>query len=177
MHRIAALSVVATCWVFCSLLLAGSATAQEQYDCGDFDSQQEAQAELNRDPSDPNNLDADNEGIACDTYPYEDDGGSGGGGDGDLDCADFANRGQAQAVLARDPSDPNRLDADNDGKACEDYPYGDSADDGHYSEAPPPIVPNTTSQMPDTGVPPYLAVGAMLLLGAALVAGHGVLRR
>jgi hypothetical protein len=41
-HRIAALFVVATCSVICSLLLAGSAMAQHRYDCGDFDSQQEA---------------------------------------------------------------------------------------------------------------------------------------
>jgi hypothetical protein len=43
MHRIAALFVVATCWVIYWLLLADSAMAQDRYDCGDFDSQQEAQ--------------------------------------------------------------------------------------------------------------------------------------
>ena len=43
--------------------------AQDSYDCGDFDSQQEAQRVLDRDPSDPNNLDADNDGIAYETYP------------------------------------------------------------------------------------------------------------
>ena len=59
MHRIAALSVVAMCWVIYSLLLAGSAMAQDRYDCGDFGSQQEAQRVLDRDPSDSNNLDAD----------------------------------------------------------------------------------------------------------------------
>ena len=31
--------------------------------------------------------------------------------------------------------------------------------------------------MPDTGEPPYLDLGAVLLMGAALVAGRGVLRR
>jgi hypothetical protein len=40
------------------------------------------------------------------------------------------------------------------------------------------VIPNTgANQMPNTGGPPYLAVGAMLLLGAAVVAGRGVLRR
>ena len=183
MHRIAALSVVATCWVIYSLVLAGSAMAQDQYDCGDFDSQQEAQRVLNCDPSDPNNLDADNDGVACETYPYDDNGG-GGGGDGDLDCADFANRQQAQRVLDMDSSDPNRLDADNDGKACEDYPYGnDGADGGQYApeapvDNPNGVVPGTgANRMPNTGGPSYLAVGAVLLLGAAVVAGGGVLRR
>src|SRR5919107_1111581 len=46
----------------------------DQYDCASFGSQQSAQVELDRDPSDPNNLDSDGNGIACDDYPY---GGSG----------------------------------------------------------------------------------------------------
>src|SRR5215217_3550897 len=91
-------------------------------DCADFRSQAEAQAELERDPSDPNNLDGDGDAVACETYPYGDSGRTGGGGD--LDCADFATQQEAQAVLERDSSDPNRLDADNDGIACETYPYG-----------------------------------------------------
>jgi len=39
---------------------------------------------------------------------------------GDRDCADFATQAQAQAVLMADLSDPERLDADSDGIACED---------------------------------------------------------
>ena len=47
------------------------ATAQEdQYDCASFGSQESAQAELDRDPRDPNNLDPDGNGQACDDYPY-----------------------------------------------------------------------------------------------------------
>src|ERR671911_991564 len=42
----------------------------DQYDCASFGSQQSAQVELDRDPSDPNNLDSDGNGIACDDYPY-----------------------------------------------------------------------------------------------------------
>lgn len=38
---------------------------------------------------------------------------------GDLDCSDFASQAEAQEVLNDDPSDPNRLDADSDGEACE----------------------------------------------------------
>lgn len=37
----------------------------------------------------------------------------------DLDCADFADSSDAQVVLIADPSDPNNLDGDNDGRACE----------------------------------------------------------
>ena len=38
----------------------------------------------------------------------------------DYDCADFANQAEAEEYLL--PGDPYRLDADNDGIACEDLP-------------------------------------------------------
>src|SRR5215211_2532999 len=93
-------------------------TSTEDLDCADFATQQEAQAQLERDPSDPNNLDANGDGVACETYPY----GTGGGGEGgrDLYCADFATHGEAQREYAKDRTDPNNLDADNDGIACEE---------------------------------------------------------
>lgn len=47
-------------------------------DCADFASQADAQAALEEDPSDPHGLDADGDGIACETLP---DGGSEDGGD------------------------------------------------------------------------------------------------
>lgn len=48
----------------------------------------------------------------------------------DLDCPDFATQGEAQAVLAADPSDPNRLDANGDGVACESFFGGGSSGTG-----------------------------------------------
>jgi hypothetical protein len=41
---------------------------------------------------------------------------------GDLDCSDFSTQDEAQRVLAQDPSDPNRLDGDQDGVASESLP-------------------------------------------------------
>src|SRR5918995_964996 len=40
----------------------------------------------------------------------------------DLDCSDFSTQEQAQQALEADPSDPNGLDADSDGEACESLP-------------------------------------------------------
>ncbi|MCE3551274.1 excalibur calcium-binding domain-containing protein [Pseudonocardia sp. RS11V-5] len=65
----------------------------------------------------------------------------------DRDCPDFATQAEAQAALDADPSDPERLDADNDGIACESQfgepatgdsasDAGDSADDSGNSVAP-----------------------------------------
>ena len=119
-------------------------------DCGDFQSRAEAQAELERDPSDPQNLDGDGDGMACDTYPYGDgggtdgNGGSGGGDGGDLDCADFATQRQAQAVLERNSGDPNNLDADNDGVACDDLVPGEGPE-------APPGVDQYGGRVPSTG--------------------------
>ena len=51
---------------------AGLAHAQPDLDCRDFAFQEDAQAELNRDPSDPHRLDEDqgpDDGIACETLP------------------------------------------------------------------------------------------------------------
>jgi hypothetical protein len=42
---------------------------------------------------------------------------------GDYDCSDFATHEEAQAFYeSQGPGDPHRLDADNDGIACERLP-------------------------------------------------------
>jgi micrococcal nuclease len=158
-------------------------------DCGDFRSQAEAQAELERDPSDPNNLDGDGDGEACETYAYGGGGGggAGGGGAGDLDCADFATHKEAQRELAKDCTDPNNLDADDDGRACEDLigePREDppSVRDQYAPEGdldnPKDVIAGTgVRRVPPTGGPPYVVIGTLALLGVALIVGRGVLRR
>lgn len=62
----------------------------------------------------------------------------------DYDCADFANQAEAQEYLS--PGDPHRLDADNDGVACESLPcpcsYGAPyVPPPSYVPPPPPVVP------------------------------------
>lgn len=58
-----------------------SAEAQsgDPFDCADFDTQEEAQAEYDSDPSDPSGLDADSDGEACEELGSGDGGGTGGG--------------------------------------------------------------------------------------------------
>jgi len=50
----------------------------------------------------------------------------------DLDCSNFANQAQAQAWLVSHPGDPDGLDGDKDGVACETLPCPCT------SQAPPP---------------------------------------
>lgn len=47
----------------------------------------------------------------------------------DYDCSDFATQEEAQRYLL--PGDPHRLDADNDGVACEDLPSGGGGGGGN----------------------------------------------
>jgi hypothetical protein len=56
----------------------------------------------------------------------------------DYDCSDFATQEEAQEYLL--PGDPYRLDADNDGIACEDLPSAGGGG-GNPQPAPPPPPP------------------------------------
>ena len=102
---------------------AGSGT-DSNLDCAGFAYQEEAQRVLKQDPSNPNYLDGDGDGVACEDLPSTDDQSPGvsSGGDVNLDCASVATQEEAQRVLKQDPSDPNYLDGDGDGEACEELP-------------------------------------------------------
>ncbi len=145
--------------------LAGIASAQDR-DCPDFASQAEAQAALDASTGDPERLDADNDGKACESHF---------GGPvaapptqvtevieepalpdptsevvtpiqqqnvvlADRDCPDFAGPAEAQAALDAGVGDPERLDADNDGIACEDH-FGErvAATSTEVSATTPPV--------------------------------------
>lgn len=80
-------------WIFSARLAweaipPAQAQAGDQFNCSDFDTQEEAQAEYDSDPSDPSGLDGPQSeatdgtpGVACESLPSG--GSSGGGGSGD----------------------------------------------------------------------------------------------
>jgi hypothetical protein len=170
------------------VLLALPALAQDELNCTDFAFQEDAQAEYNSDPSDPNGLDGDDDGLACEDLPSR--GGSGTGGDDqaaaqdEFDCDDFDSQAEAQAVLEQDDDDPNDLDGDADGQACEAFDYGDGDGDGDGDGRAAPVEVRTPSRV-DTGAggavqdaPATIAAVAILLaLTAVLAAGVVALRR
>ncbi len=54
----------------------------------------------------------------------------------EYNCSDFSTQDEAQAVLEEDSSDPNYLDGDDDGEACESLPSSSySGDSRSYSAA------------------------------------------
>lgn len=99
-------------------------SAQALLDCDYFNFQEQAQAILDEDLSDPNLLDDDGDGVACPDLPSA-------GPDpdfpelpanGDYRCVDFAYQEMAQVILDEDPSDPSNLDPTGDGLACSRLP-------------------------------------------------------
>ncbi len=193
----------------------GPSGADGSFNCEDFDTQEQAQEFFDADPSDPDGLDGPpgdaftgEPGVACEGLPSGGGGDTGtppaGGGNGDmtgdtgggatlnggntadLDCIDFATQAEAQATYDADPSDPNGLDADGDGIACETNT--DTAnttefedDTGVASGGPLIAEDDATGEqyadddaddedvaaLPDTGGPALLLPVAALLLGLA----------
>ncbi|MDQ3412106.1 MAG: hypothetical protein M3509_08290, partial [Chloroflexota bacterium] len=120
-HAVAAISAAA--FLFLTFGPAGS-SAQVLLDCDYFNFQEQAQAILDEDLSDPNVLDEAGDGIACPDLPSA-------GPDpefpelpanGDYGCVDFAFQEMAQEILDEDPSDPSNLDPTGDGIACSRLP-------------------------------------------------------
>lgn len=72
---------------------------------------------------------------------------------GDLDCEDFATQEEAQAVLDDDPSDPHRLDGDNDGHACESRPHAAPPEQEPAPEQPAPAPAAPDASEPDDSEP------------------------
>ncbi|MHA6619680.1 excalibur calcium-binding domain-containing protein [Pseudonocardia sp. DLS-67] len=126
--------------------MAGTALAADDLNCSDFDFQEEAQAVLDADRSDPNRLDGGSDGpadgVACESLPSrgassdaedsdDEDGApvttpaaepdADGDEDEDRDCTDFATQAAAQAALTARAGDPEQLDSDDDGIACEQH--------------------------------------------------------
>lgn len=85
------------------LIVAMPASAQADLNCDDFETQPEAQAELDRDPSDPHGLDGDGDGVACESLPGGAPAGAGGETSADIAVPDRAELGGGGAAGAIDP--------------------------------------------------------------------------
>jgi hypothetical protein len=90
----------------------------------------------------------------------------------DLDCKDFPSQAAAQADLVAHPSDPNGLDADHDGQACENYVYaaasnGASTGSSQVSTRPLGAVAAGDGSASDEGSSLPYVLGGVALTGAA----------
>jgi hypothetical protein len=140
--------------------LGSRAWAQDAgLNCADFPSQAAAQREYERDRSDPNNLDADNDGQACEDFDYSS---SGTGGSG---AADHQYRDSGAGTRGAGSREAGSRGAGSRGAA--DHQYGN--DDVIKGTIPDRRLANTG------GTPLILPAGA-LLLSAGLLLGRSVIR-
>ncbi len=100
----------------------------------------------------------------------------------DLDCEDFDTTQEAQEEFDSDPRDPNGLDPDGDGNACEpfedDGAGGEEADDQQYGDDQDEVMIETVPDkpLPKTGGFPSL-FGAGLTFLVAVILGSKVIAR
>lgn len=184
------------------MLAAAPAFAQDDLNCENFATQEEAQAEFDADTSDPNGLDADDDGQACeDSLPSgemmeEPEISTPPDSTNVIDIAPggpCVTPGIAEDVVGvrvedlplayvnrNDPvgtpiSSP--LDPDGNGIACDDLDVETPASEQYVTEdptmTPAEPTPTTETVLPDTGGPALL----MPLLGVLLVIGGLVMRR
>lgn len=105
----------------------------------------------------------------------------------DQNCADFGSQAEAQDHLEMDTSDPDNLDTDDDGQACENFDYGTTGgdddgqtdgDDGTDDQGPGDDQQAGDTQddqqepaMPGTGAGGLAPVGGLPLGALSLLAG------
>jgi cell division protein FtsN len=117
-----------------------AAAQSSQYDCASFGSQQSAQAELERDPSDPNDLDSDGNGRACDDYDY-----SAGTTNATTTNTTTTNTTTPSSPSPSSPS-PSSPSPSSASPSSEPRPQGDQnlLDAGGPTNGPAPLMPDGT---------------------------------
>lgn len=95
----------------------------------------------------------------------------------DRDCPDFASQAEAQAAYDAVPGDPERLDADDDGEACEEQSYAPAAtssSDSQVSTTPAGAVAagDGSSATEGTSLPYVLGGVALTAAGGAAFAAR-----
>ena len=129
MRRLLLLGALCTMCVL-ALAPASWATSYAYGSCAEIPTQEMAQNTLDSPDystlgadEDELNLDPDGDGVACNNpgnlvggeAPEEPEAPT----QGDQDCVDFTSQAEAQETYDADPTDPNGLDADGNGLACE----------------------------------------------------------
>ena len=98
-------------------------------------------------------------------------------------CSDYATQPEAQAAFDKKPGDPDGLDRDDDGKACEGLPGGEEAGSGEVPQGE-----DGRTEAPRGGVTagfggtagdetPILPIGLVAAGGVLAAGGSVVLRR
>ncbi|MBM7599036.1 cobalamin biosynthesis protein CobT [Virgibacillus halotolerans] len=142
---------------------AQSVFAADNLNCSDFDTQPEAQAHLDADPSDPDGLDRDNDGIACENLPQ---------GEAASSNNDDASENASESEGSSEDAATDESTSSSDATSSEEETT--SSDDASTSDE------STSSdeeggELPDTAT--VLPLGIMGGLGAMALGALGLRKR
>lgn len=156
---------LATLLMLAALAFAPTALAQQgDLDCGDFDFHSEAQTALLQNSSDPNNLDADSDGIACE------------------ELLPATPPGAVLEDVTVDPAAPSEAtgsDSNDASPKSEDAPSSSSSAKASPRADAEPKAKDEEKQLPNTGGTggaTLLVVGASVLLIAGGILSRKVVR-
>ncbi|MFD1416276.1 excalibur calcium-binding domain-containing protein [Oceanobacillus jeddahense] len=160
---------------FSILLMFGTAQsvfAADSLNCSDFDTQQEAQEHYDKDPSDPDGLDRDNDGIACESLP---------GGDSTSNDSGSSESTNNESEESEDTSadESNSSDAASEEDTTSSNENGNSEESDSSSESATTEEPTSSDEeggdLPNTAtVLPLSILGG---LGAMILGGLGLRKR
>ena len=157
-------------------LAGGPVGAQEDAGaCGAYATQEEAQAALEADPSDPAGLDPDGNGVACESLPSaaagEVEGGEATTDDGATEEAPGTEASGADAPAAPAEAAAAGTEGDEAGE-----PGGDAAEDASTASGAPAALPNTGAGTVGSGIGGggtgavwLAALAALALVGGAAI--------
>ena len=134
-----------------------SVFAADDLNCSDFDTQPEAQAHLDADPSDPDGLDRDKDGIACENLPQGD--------------STTSNNDANESEEASDDTSADESTSSEDATSTEEASSSDdeaTSDESASSDEEGGELPNTATALP---------LGILGGLGAMILGGLGLRKR
>lgn len=144
-----------------------SVFAADDLNCSDFDTQPEAQAHLEDDPSDPDGLDRDGDGIACEHLPQ---GNSNANNDGASETADESEEASEDTSTDESTSSEDAAASEEETSSEEATSSDDASasDESASTDEEGGELPNTATALP---------LGILGGLGAMVLGGLGLRKR
>ncbi|MBC7943515.1 excalibur calcium-binding domain-containing protein [Candidatus Saccharibacteria bacterium] len=125
--KITLLSAAAIAALCLSTVSSRTVHAYNEYNCSDFSSQEEAQETYEDDTTDPNYLDGDSDGVACEALSSENDNSSDGSdsnsstqGSSELQANDNTDKSESELSAQQKPSMP-LTDSKSNGNGAWDW--------------------------------------------------------
>jgi len=169
--RIRIIAVTIAVAALTTLPLAGVAQAQPDRDCPDFATQQEAQAAFDSRPGDPERLDGDDDGYACESRFGEPSGSAPSG------SAPSGSAPSGSAPSGSAPSGSGRDSGSRGGPAADSGDATGSTGRSQVTDLPRGAVDTGDGSTAGDTAPPVALLGGLAGVGVGVIFVRRILRR